>query len=135
MPFRTPPLDSLPELAYAHAELFFCHHLHASVTLHSCHDGYGPTASGGTYADMVHSCFANLHNQVAASFSCAGWKGVGKTKKGSGKADSHVMEQVAGRFGRWRRIADAASKQSLRCVHHGCRQFSAGHIGSLRATW
>jgi len=94
------------------------------MTLHSCHDGYGPTATGGTYADMVHSCCATLHYHVAASFSCAGWKGVGKTTKGSGKADGHVTEQGAGRFGRWRRIADAASKQSLRCVHHLGRQFA-----------
>lgn len=43
-----------------------------------------------------------------------GWKGVGKVNKVSGKADGHVVEQGAGRFGRWRRIADAASKQSLR---------------------
>ncbi|KAL0051341.1 hypothetical protein WJX82_005918 [Trebouxia sp. C0006] len=43
-----------------------------------------------------------------------GWKGVGKTNKGSGKVDGHITEQGAGRFGRWRRIADAASKQSLR---------------------
>jgi len=46
-----------------------------------------------------------------AIFSCAGWKGVGKTNKGSGKVDGHITEQGAGRFGRWRRIADAASKQ------------------------
>jgi len=135
MLFRTPPLDSLPDLAYVHAELFFCHHLHASVTLHSCHDGYKPTATGGTYAGMGHSCCATLHQHIPGLFPCAGWKGVGKTNKGSGKADGHITEQGAGRFGRWRRIADAASKQSLRCVHHCCIQFCAGHNGYFRATW
>lgn len=99
----------------------------------NCHDGYDLTASGGTYADMVPSCFAHLHNHVAASLPCAGWKGVGKVNKVSGKADGHVVEQGAGRFGRWRRIADAASKQSLRCVHHLGRLSRAGHIDSVRA--
>ncbi len=55
MPFRTQLLENFPDLAYAHAELSVCHLLHANRTLHSCHDRYGPTATRGTYADMVHN--------------------------------------------------------------------------------
>ncbi|DBA81562.1 TPA: hypothetical protein ACH3X1_007335 [Trebouxia sp. C0004] len=69
-----------------------------------------------------------------------GWKGVGKTNKGSGEADGYAMERGAGRFGRWRRIADAASKQSLR-AHHLILQpamtmseFSA-HVAAAPSAW
>ena len=45
----------------------------------------------------------------------AGWKGVGKASKGD-------TDQGSGRIARWQRIADAASKQSLRytfnCMLH-----------------
>ena len=42
------------------------------------------------------------------SQNTTGWKGMGKASK----QDS---EQGSGRTARWQRIADAASKQSLRC--------------------
>ena len=45
----------------------------------------------------------------AHDLTCAGWKGMGKASK--------VSHEDGGRIARWRRIADAASKQSLRYAH------------------